>query len=104
MINYLIQTALADDKIKINLPGNLATVGTAGHLFNNLTNLVFAFIGFMAFVGIVYSGIMMITAGGDASKFELGKKNLLWSIIGIIIITLSMFIVRFVYIAIGGTQ
>lgn len=102
MLNNIFQKVLAEsDGIELKLPGGLVEKGGASALVNNITDLVFAFIGLMAFIGIVYSGIMMITSGGDASKFEVGKKNLLWSIIGIIVITLSYFIIRFVY-SFGG--
>lgn len=62
-----------------------------------VTNLIFAFLAAMAFIGIIYSGVMMITAGGDAAKFAAGKKNLIWSIVGVVVIVLSYFIIKFVY-------
>lgn len=52
---------------------------------------------FAAFTAIVYSGYVMITSSGDQTKFAAGRKNLLWSIAGIILVTLSWFFVWMIY-------
>lgn len=62
-------------------------------LAENVIKLVFLVLGMVAFVGIVYSGYMMISSNGDASKFAAARKSLLWSFIGIIVITLAFWIV-----------
>ena len=88
----------APDAIKLKLPDDL--IGTNVDNFDSFAatviGLIFAFLAAMAFGGILYSAVMMITAGGDAAKFAAGRKNLLWSIIGIIIVVLSYFIVIFI--------
>lgn len=83
-------------KIKIANPTNFATI------WNNVQGLLFAFLVAMAFAGIIYSGVMMITAGGDATKFAAGKKNLIWSVIGIVVVVLAYFIINFVYSLTGS--
>ena len=92
------QLALAvENDLKLTLPPSIgANTGNYGTLIMTVIGLVFAFLAVMAFGGIIYSGVMMITAGGDAAKFASGRKNLIWSIIGIIVVTLSYFILRFV--------
>src|SRR3989344_3890093 len=109
MMNQMLPTfigrALADvTDVKLTLTGDVigTDTGNYGRLIVNVINLVFAFLAVMAFVGIVYSGVMMITAGGDATKFATGKKNLIWSIIGIVVVTLSYFILQFVGTLTGG--
>ena len=94
----------ADSDIKLTLPESIKLSGEGGFnkLWTDVSGLVLAFLAAAAFIGIVYSGVMMITAGGDATKFAAGKKNLIWSIIGIIIVVLSYFIIRFVYNLTGG--
>lgn len=100
LLNIIIGRALADDAtdIKLTLPKKIigTDIGNYGKLVMDIVSIIFAFLAAMAFIGIVYSGVMMITAGGDATKFATGKKNLIWSIIGIIVVTLSYFILRFV--------
>lgn len=88
-------SATATD-IKLKLPDTLVDESGGSGIFQTIADLVFAFLAVVAFVSIIYSGIMMITAGGDATKFEAGKKNLLWSIIGVIIILLSYLIIKLV--------
>lgn len=92
--------AVAADDIKLSLPGNLFDPNNTVKPYDlqeTLTSLIFAFLAVAAFVGIIYSAVMMITAGGDATKFAAGKKNLIWSIIGVVVIVLSYFIIKFVY-------
>lgn len=92
------RAAAAVDDVKLDL-SKIKTIDPSGGagIQQTVTSLIFAFLAAAAFVGIVYSGFMMITAGGDASKMEAGKKNLIWSIIGIIVVVLSYFIIKFVY-------
>lgn len=47
----------------------------------------------LAAIAIIYSGLMYITAGGDAEKALKARKNLMWAIIGVVVATLSYFIV-----------
>lgn len=42
------------------------------------------FLGGLALLAILYSGAMYVFAMGDPSKFETAKKNLMWTIIGIL--------------------
>jgi hypothetical protein len=96
---YLINQARAADLNQVNLNGvsGLSGLTSIDALITNIINLVFLILGIAAFVGVVYSGFMMITSGGDATKFATGRKNLLWAVIGIIVIILSFFLVKTVY-------
>ena len=98
LFNLVIGRVLAaTGDIQLTLPTSIGTSkDNYGTLVMTIISLIFAFLAAMAFIGIVYSGVMMITAGGDATKFATGKKNLLWSIIGIVVVTLSYFILQFV--------
>lgn len=50
----------------------------------------------LAVIAIIYSGIMYMTSSGDQAKSEIAKKNLIWAIIGVIIVALSFFIVELI--------
>lgn len=97
VFSIFLGRALAED-VKLTLPKSITLNGDAGFnkLWDDVSGLVFAFLAAMAFIGIIYSGVMMITSGGDATKFATGKKNLIWSIIGIIVVVLAYFIMRFI--------
>lgn len=80
--------------IPTSLPNNGLIVDT---IFNNVIEVVIIIIAIAAFVAIVYSGVMMITSGGDATKFATARKNLFWAIIGLVVSILSFFLVSTVY-------
>ena len=58
--------------------------------------------GSLAVIAIIYSGIMYITAGGDPAKAETAKKNLVWAVIGIVIIALALVIINTVVSVLQG--
>ncbi|MCR4308072.1 MAG: hypothetical protein NUV80_05940 [Candidatus Berkelbacteria bacterium] len=92
------RVAAAVDDVKLDL-SKIKTIDPSGGagIQEKVTSLIFAFLAAAAFIGIIYSGVMMITAGGDATKFAAGKKNLVWSIIGVIVVILAYFVIKFVY-------
>ena len=75
------------------LPG---TSFSLDQIFSRLIGDFIWVIAVAAFAGIIYSGFMYITAGGDSSKAEAARKNLTWSIIGILLAVASYAIVTFV--------
>jgi len=54
------------------------------------------FAGALAVIAIVWSGVMYITAGGDPTKAESAKKNLIWAITGVVVILLAYVIIQWV--------
>lgn len=93
LVRVLAQSA----DIKLTLPKTIVDSTGGSAVVKTATNLVFAFLALMAFGGLIYSGVMMITSGGDATKFATGRKNLIWSIIGIVVVTLAYTIIKLVY-------
>lgn len=72
----------------------IATIDSGlGDVVDIILNILAYLIGILAFVGIVYGGILYITAGGDDAKAEKGKKTLIYSIFGIILATLAASII-----------
>lgn len=68
----------------------------AGALILRAINILSLLIGTFAFVVILYSGLMMVTAGGDESKIDNAKSMLIQAIFGIVLAFLAYFIVAFV--------
>ncbi len=66
-------------------------------LFDKIIALLIGVVAVAAFAGIVYSGYMIITAGGDPAQAAKGRSNLLWSILGFIIALSAYLIVIFAF-------
>ncbi len=63
-------------------------------LFNILQFLLSVF-GFLAIIGIVFSGIFYLTAAGNERQLFLARKSFLYSIIGIVIALSGLVIINF---------
>lgn len=60
----------------------------------NIISWALWFVGAIALVFIVYGGILYITSGGDAEKTTKARNTLLYSIAGIIIVVVALFIIN----------
>jgi len=70
----------------VTLPENVGLPG--GTLFTVMENFVkwlLGIFGFIAIIGFIISGFMYLTAAGDEDQQEKAKKQMTWSIIGVII-------------------
>ena len=76
--------------------------GSFRSLAKQFLNFFLGFLGFVAVVMIIYGGILYVTAAGKEDKTEQGKKIILYSIIGIVIILLSFAIVNTVLGGLGA--
>lgn len=65
---------------------------TVGNILNWITWIA----GFLAVIYLIYSGILYITAGGDAEKATKGRTGVINAIIGIVIILLAILIIAWV--------
>lgn len=59
-------------------------------------NLFSIIVGVIAVIMIVYGGFRYITSGGDTAKVTSSRNTILYAIIGLIIVALAQFIVKFV--------
>lgn len=82
------------------LSGGLETSGKAfiqlGYNYLFLAALV------VAVIFILFSGIQLVTSGGDAQKMQAAKARLVYSIIGLVIVLLAFVIVSAVIKTVGG--
>ncbi len=67
-----------------------------GFQIKEAVTAVLFIIGIVAVIMVIYSGILYITAAGDAGKLAKAKNSLIWSIAGLAVVILSYAIVRFV--------
>jgi len=61
-----------------------------------IVNLLSGIVGVVAVIMIVVSGFKYITSGGDSAKVSSAKGTLVYAIVGLVIVALAQFIVRFV--------
>lgn len=62
------------------------------------------FIGTLATVGLLISGMKMVFGGADESQFESGKKWLQYSIVGLLLVILSYTLIRVVEFVAQGQR
>lgn len=75
---------------------DVATLACVPIIFQNVIRATLIFAGVIAVFFIVFSGIKLITSGGDPKQVEGARKTLMWAVIGLIIVLISFFIVNFI--------
>jgi hypothetical protein len=77
--------------------GNCSVGGQAN--LNNIIRAVVAFfsvlVGVAAVVMIMVGGFKYITSGGDSGKISSAKSTIIYALVGLVIVALAQFIVRF---------
>ena len=65
-------------------------------LARQIVNIFSVIVGIIAVIMIIYGGFKYITSGGDSGNVTGAKNTLIYAIVGLIIVALAQFIVRFV--------
>ena len=65
-------------------------------LITNIVNLFSLIVGIVAVVMIIVGGFRYITSGGDSGNVSGANNTILYAIVGLVIVALAQFIVRFV--------
>ncbi|MEI7792780.1 MAG: hypothetical protein WCI57_04825 [Candidatus Berkelbacteria bacterium] len=78
---------------------NAPTVTNLNNLFDKTTNLIALVAGMLAFIYLVYSGILYLSAAGNPDSAKKGQQGIVNAIIGIIIIVAAWAIIN----SINGT-
>ncbi len=66
------------------------------NLITTVINVFSAVVGVAAVIMIIWSGFRYITSGGDSNKVSGAKNTIIYAVIGLIIVALAQFIVKFV--------
>ncbi len=61
-----------------------------------VVNILSLVIGIISVVMILINGLKFITSGGDANKVGSAKNGILYAVVGLVIVGLAQFIVKFV--------
>jgi len=93
----------SSDQLTVDSTGTCAsTAGTTGAdstvngIISTVINLFSVIVGVIAVVMIIYAGLRYITSGGDSAKITSAKNTIVYAIIGLIVVALAQFIVKFV--------
>lgn len=65
-------------------------------LIRQIINIFSVIVGIIAVIMIIIGGLKYITSGGDSGNVTGAKNTILYAIIGLIIVALAQFIVRFI--------
>lgn len=72
-------------------PGN-----TLSDRIKTVVNILSTIVGIAAIVMIIVGGLRYVTSGGDSGSISGAKNTIIYAIIGLIVVALAQFIVRFV--------
>ena len=78
------------------LVDGVATLRCLPVVFQNVISAFLLFVGVVALFMIIYSGIKLITSGGDPKQVEAARKIMTYAIIGAVIVLLSFAIIYFI--------
>lgn len=99
MLDLITKTIAADDLDKeVNslfqgIGGTEASLESVVNYINTVIRVATSLAGIIALFMVFYSTILYVTNYGDDAKIETAKKTLLWSIIGLLFIAATKFIV-----------
>lgn len=80
--------------------GNCDAAGASGDRLNQLIrdviNILSVIVGIVAVIMIIFGGLKYITSGGESSNVSSAKNTIIYAIVGLVVVALAQFIVRFV--------
>jgi hypothetical protein len=66
------------------------------NLITQVINIFSIIVGVIAVIMIIYGGFRYITSGGDSGKIGEAKNTIVFALVGLVIVALAQFIVKFV--------
>ncbi len=86
------------------LEQGVATLRCVPIIFQNVVTALLMFAGAVALFLIIYSGIKLVTSGGDPKQVEAARKIMTYAIIGTVVVLLSFAIVYFIGYITGSSE
>lgn len=65
-------------------------------LLKEVINIFSILVGIIAVIMIIWGGLKYITSGGDSGNVSGAKNTIIYALVGLVIVALAQFIVRFV--------
>ncbi len=69
---------------------------TVNSLLKTIINIFSLVVGVVSVIMIIVGGLKYITSGGDSGNVTGAKNTILYAVIGLVVVALAQFIVRFV--------
>ena len=89
---------------EIPLPKNVGLPqGTLAGVISNFTNWILGIFGFLAIISFIVSGVLYFLSAGDDKQQEKAKKQMQWSIIGVVIGLVGLVVIYAVDFLLRGT-
>lgn len=66
------------------------------HMVGTVINILSMAVGIVAVIMIIYGGFRYVTSGGDSNQLGTAKNTIIYAIVGLVIVGLAQFIVKFV--------
>lgn len=70
--------------------------GKVNNLIKQIINIFSLVVGIVAVIMIIIGGLKYITSSGDSGNISSAKSTILYAIIGLVVVALAQFIVKFV--------
>lgn len=93
---YLAQVDISDPNVN-----PAAKFSNLSDVLNLIMPLFMAGAGLVFFITLLIGALTIITAGGNSERFQTGKKKITFSIMGLIMVISSYFIVKLIEIVFG---
>lgn len=77
-------------------PKGVATLSCLPALFVNIVNALLGLSGAVALFLVIYSGVKLITSGGEAKQVEGARKTLTYAIIGLVVVLTSFIVINLI--------
>jgi len=68
----------------------------AGNVFADALNIVYMVSGVVAVFVIIFAGFTYVTANGDAAKISHAKNEIMYSVVGLVVVILAFVITQFI--------
>lgn len=65
-------------------------------VITDVVNIFSVLVGVVAVIMIIWGGLRYITSGGDSGKITSAKNTIIYALIGLVVVALAQFIVKFV--------
>lgn len=85
----------AMNKIDEVLPSETVKNANVNTLVGNALSVGMGIIGSISLIVFLYSGIMWMTSGGDATKVGKAQGSMIWGALGLFVIFISYIIVKY---------
>ncbi len=80
------------------------SASSVSYVLGVVMNWLFGILGFLAVIAFVISGIQYLTSAGDDDQISTAKRNMKYSIIGVIVALSGLVILTAVIAAFGGSS